>query len=79
VVVLCGGTDGQDGPTDYAGACVTNHTWATAVDNNLNPQQLLENNDSTTLLEQLAKMQLDCLLQPGLTGTNVMDIYMVLW
>eukprot|EP00045_Choanoeca_perplexa_P003571 m.31986 g.31986 ORF g.31986 m.31986 type:complete len:468 (-) comp12115_c0_seq2:43-1446(-) len=79
MVVLCGGTDGQDGPTAYAGACVTDCTWATAVDNNLNPEQRLGNNDSSTLLEELSSKQHDCLLQPGLTGTNVMDLYMVLW
>ena len=47
------GTDGQDGPTDAAGAIVDDQTWGVALDQGLNPQAALENNDSYGLLSSL--------------------------
>lgn len=66
-------TDGQDGPTDAAGACVTAEqalTWKT-----LDMQAALDNNDSYSFLQS----QPDCLLKTGLTGTNVMDLYFLVF
>lgn len=66
-------SDGQDGPTDAAGACVTAEqalTWKTP-----DMQAALDNNDSYTFLQS----QSGCLLKTGLTGTNVMDLYFLLF
>ena len=62
-------TDGQDGPTDAAGACVTAEQalrWKSS-----DMKAALDNNDSYSFLQS----QHDCLLKTGLTGTNVMDLY----
>lgn len=69
------GTDGQDGPTDAAGAVIDNQTWSTALNEGLNPLAALENNDSYNLLSNLSG---DHLIKIGLTGTNVMDIHILL-
>lgn len=66
-------TDGQDGPTDAAGACVmAEHAlqWRT-----LDMQAALDNNDSYSFLQS----HHDCLLKTGLTGTNVMDLYFLVF
>ena len=39
------GTDGVDGPTDAAGAMITDRTITNAVEKGLNPEEYLENND----------------------------------
>ena len=70
------GTDGQDGPTDAAGAIVDDQTWGVALDQGLNPQAALENNDSYGLLSNLGNGE--NLVKIGLTGTNVMDIHILL-
>jgi len=68
VVILSAGTDGTDGPTDAAGALVTGKTG-------LNPQALaaLDDNDSYHFFEEAGG-----LIRTGATGTNVMDIQIVL-
>ena len=63
------GTDGEDGPTDAAGAIVTGKTLDQALQQDLNPQTFLQNNDSYHFFEAL-----ECLLKPGPTGTNVNDL-----
>lgn len=69
------GTDGQDGPTDAAGAIVTPDSLASnAIDNC--PQASLENNDSYNFLSRLNGGK--NLVKTGLTGTNVMDISLLL-
>lgn len=66
-------TDGQDGPTDAAGACVTaEHALKWKA---LDMQAALDNNDSYSFLQS----QPDCLLKTGLTGTNVMDLYFLVF
>ena len=70
------GTDGQDGPTDAAGAIVDPYTWQHADKLGLNPSATLENNDSYTLLSKLNEGK--HLIQTGLTGTNVMDLQILL-
>ncbi|MBM3151103.1 MAG: DUF4147 domain-containing protein [Chloroflexi bacterium] len=62
-------TDGEDGPTDAAGAVVIGDTLRRALDLGLDPQKYLENHDSYMFFEPL-----DDLLKPGPTGTNVNDL-----
>lgn len=72
VTVLSGGTDGEDGPTDAAGALADAQTLATYPD----PAVLhdaLARHDAYPVLEQAG-----ALLKTGLTGTNVMDVRLLL-
>ena len=73
VVILAAGTDGNDGPTDAAGAIVDGHTVSRAVAKKLNPSEYLNNNDTYHFFQALKD-----LVVTGPTGTNVMDIYMAL-
>jgi glycerate 2-kinase len=62
-------TDGEDGPTDAAGAVVTGGTFRRAAGLGLDPQDYLDRNDSYTFFAAL-----DDLLKPSPTGTNVNDL-----
>jgi hydroxypyruvate reductase len=73
VVVLSGGTDGTDGPTDATGAVADGQTRARAKALGLDPEQFLRRNDSYHFFAAL-----DDLLHTGPTGTNVMDIHLLL-
>jgi len=73
IVVLSGGTDGTDGPTDAAGALADTKTIERAVEMGLNPQHFLANNDSYHFFQKLGD-----LLITGPTNTNVMDLRIVL-
>ncbi len=73
VVVLSGGTDGIDGPTDAAGAWATPQTAPQARGLGLDPEAALADNDAYPFFERLG-----ALLQPGPTHTNVMDLLVVL-
>jgi glycerate-2-kinase len=73
VVVLSGGTDGEDGPTDAAGACADETTWQRADAANLQPAAFLARNDAYTFFEATGD-----LLKTGLTQTNVMDVRVIL-
>jgi len=73
VVVLSGGTDGTDGPTDAAGAIADGTTVARALEKGLDPKDFLRRNDSYNLFQKL-----EDLLMTGPTRTNVMDMYMLL-
>lgn len=70
--LVCG-TDGTDGPTNDAGGLVTSSTSALAVQKNLSIDDYLERADAGNCLEQL-----DALVTTGPTGTNVMDLAIVL-
>lgn len=72
-VFLSGGTDGIDGPTDAAGAIVSNETAATARAEGLNPATFLERNDSYAFFEAAGG-----LIRTGPTHTNVMDVQVIL-
>ena len=67
ITILVGGTDGTDGPTEAAGGLVTGATWGPGA------AEALEAADSGTYLAQK-----DALLVSGPTGTNVMDVAVVL-
>lgn len=67
------GTDGNDGPTDAAGAYADSDTVLRARKENLDPSEFLKNNDSYNFFKKL-----DDLVMTGPTGTNVMDIQLVL-
>ena len=71
--LLSAGTDGRDGPTDAAGAYVDGTTVRRARAKGLDPATALRNNDSYTFFAALGDV-----FQPGPTGTNVMDIKIVL-
>ncbi len=73
MVILSGGTDGTDGPTDAAGAIVDSNTIIKALNSGLNPVTFLENNDSYHFFQKTGD-----LLMTGATGTNVMDLRIVL-
>ena len=62
-------TDGEDGPTDAAGAVVTGETYERAISSGLNPTDFLLRNDSYEFFNPLKD-----LLKPGSTGTNVNDL-----
>ncbi len=73
VVILSGGTDGNDGPTDAAGAVVDHTTAGRAAAKNLSIARSLDDNDAYHFFEQL-----DDLLITGPTNTNVMDVRIIL-
>jgi hydroxypyruvate reductase len=73
VACLCGGTDGTDGPTDAAGAIVTGETIARAEKMGLDAADSLARNDSYHFFEALGD-----LIKTGPTGTNVMDVNVML-
>jgi len=62
-------TDGDDGPTDAAGAVVSGETLARARSLNLDPDDFLRRNDAYHFFEPLGD-----LLRPGPTHTNVNDL-----
>ncbi|MCX8110271.1 MAG: glycerate kinase [Syntrophorhabdaceae bacterium] len=73
IAMLSAGTDGTDGPTDAAGAYVTGQTIKRAKELGLNPYDYLLNNDSYNFFKKI-----DSLFITGPTGTNVMDIQIIL-
>ena len=73
VVILSGGTDGTDGPTDAAGALCDNTTTRRAQKLGLSPLEYLKHNDSYNFFASLGD-----LLITGPTNTNVMDLRLVL-
>ena len=62
-------TDGEDGPTDAAGAVVSEATLKQGQAYGLSPEPFLEDNDAYTYFSSLGD-----LLKPGPTGTNVNDL-----
>jgi glycerate 2-kinase len=70
VCMLALATDGEDGPTDAAGAIITGDSIRRARSIGLNPEESLANNDTYHFFKKLG-----CLLKTGSTGTNVNDLY----
>jgi glycerate 2-kinase len=73
VCVLCGGTDGEDGPTDAAGAFVDEEIARAAVAKGLDPADFLRRHDAYTFFDAVGG-----LVKTGPTETNVMDLRVVL-
>jgi glycerate 2-kinase len=73
MAVLSGGTDGEDGPTDAAGALADETTLARAAAAGLDPAAYLERHDAYSFFEATGD-----LLKTGLTQTNVMDVRVTL-
>jgi len=71
------GTDGQDGNCDAAGAMVDDSSLEGAQTQGLDPDSYLANNDSYTFFSRLNSGK--HLIQTGLTGTNVMDLHLLLF
>lgn len=73
VLVLSGGTDGTDGPTDAAGAIADGDTLKRAREAGLDAKAYLARNDSYHFFDALGD-----LIKTGPTNTNVMDIRLVM-
>ncbi|XP_065605390.1 glycerate kinase [Cyrtonyx montezumae] len=76
VIFLSGGTDGQDGPTEAAGAFCSPELVAEALQEGLDAETFLSNNDSYAFFSRFQRGH--HLLVTGLTGTNVMDVQLIL-
>jgi glycerate-2-kinase len=73
ICVLSGGTDGEDGPTDAAGAVATIETLRRASELGLDPWSFLYRHDSYHFFDPVGG-----LIRTGLTDTNVMDIRVII-
>lgn len=73
VTILSGGTDGEDGPTDAAGAFLDQSVLRTAQGLGLNARDYLQRHDSYHFFNAV-----NAHMKTGLTGTNVMDVRIVL-
>jgi glycerate 2-kinase len=73
IVVLSGGTDGEDGPTDAAGAIADVAVIGEARRRRLSPQEFLASHDSYWFFDATGG-----LIKTGPTHTNVMDVQVVL-
>ncbi len=72
LALLAGGTDGEDGPTDAAGALVDEQIAALAKEKQLDLADYLKRNDAYHCFQQL-----DGLLKTGPTHTNVCDLRVI--
>ncbi|MDR0336709.1 MAG: DUF4147 domain-containing protein [Planctomycetaceae bacterium] len=78
VAILSGGTDGEDGPTDAAGAWIDPIFWLEfrekiKTDPQFHPMTFLQHNNAYHFFEPLKT-----LLKTGATGTNVCDLRVIL-
>ena len=73
IYFLSGGTDGNDGPTDAAGACVWYDMKDAIHQLGLNPSVYLDNNDAYHFFEKV-----EGLLMTGPTSTNVCDLQLLI-
>jgi len=72
IVLLSGGTDGEDGPTDAAGAFLDASILAAACRQGLDPADYLARNDAYCFFQPLG-----ALIRTGPTHTNVCDLRVV--
>jgi hydroxypyruvate reductase len=73
VLVFSAGTDGNDGPTDAAGAMSDGKTCARSIQAGMSPIRCLESNDAYPLFDKLGDLVIT-----GPTRTNVMDVRLVM-
>jgi glycerate 2-kinase len=71
--LLSASTDGNDGPTDAAGAFACSEALKAAEAKNLSLEKYLQNNDSYTFFKKTG-----FLYKTGLTNTNVCDLQLLL-
>ena len=72
IALLSGGTDGEDGPTDAAGAAINAALAEKLVATDLEPREFLQRNDAYHFFAPL-----EALIHTGPTHTNVCDIRVV--
>ncbi len=72
IVAISIDTDGTDGPTQFAGAIVDESTRARAQSKNIDILETLSTHNSSVLFRKL-----DDAIVTGITGTNVMDLNIV--
>jgi len=70
VLILSAGTDGSDGPTDAAGALADGTTLARAK---MSASEALSQHDAYPFFENTGDLVIT-----GSTGTNVMDLHLIL-
>ncbi|MDK2833003.1 MAG: glycerate 2-kinase [Methanolobus sp.] len=73
VLLLAAATDGNDGPTDAAGVFADGYTVEKGQDAHMDARVMLQHNNSYQFFKDIGD-----LLITGPTGTNVMDIYVLL-
>lgn len=73
IAILSGGTDGEDGPTDAAGAVAEEGTFGRIASHGLSIEEHLRRHDAYPLFDAV-----DGLVRTGLTQTNVMDVRVIL-
>jgi hydroxypyruvate reductase/glycerate 2-kinase len=73
ITILCAGTDGEDGPTDAAGAIADQALAAEAEDQKISKTDYLGQHNAYPFFEKLGG-----LFKTGLTHTNVMDLRVML-
>ncbi|MDD8013371.1 MAG: glycerate kinase [Acidobacteriota bacterium] len=79
IEMLAAGSDGSDGPTDAAGAIVDGATVAAGGKLGMDAALFLENNDSYSFFSELdMRGGGHSHVRTGPTGTNVMDIQVIL-
>ena len=74
VALLVAGTDGIDGNSPFAGAISDSYTIQEIREKKINLKIYQDNNDMTSFFQEVGRS----LILSGPTGTNVMDIQMVL-
>jgi hydroxypyruvate reductase len=72
LALVAGGTDGEDGPTDAAGALVDETVVRRVRELNLDPQAYLRRNDAYHFFQQVG-----ALIKTGPTHTNVCDLRVI--
>ncbi|PQO31715.1 glycerate kinase [Blastopirellula marina] len=72
IAILSGGTDGEDGPTDAAGAWMDAESFQAMQASGLDPAAYLARNDAYHFFQPLGR-----LIQTGPTHTNVCDVRVV--
>jgi glycerate-2-kinase len=73
IAILAAGTDGNDGPTDAAGAIVDSDSYVTGLSSGIHPGKFLDSFDSYHFFKKTGGH-----IITGPTKTNVMDIIVVI-
>ncbi|MDR2642301.1 MAG: DUF4147 domain-containing protein [Planctomycetaceae bacterium] len=78
LAILSGSTDGEDGPTDAAGAWIDPIAWKELTKRikqapKFDPESFLKHNDAYNFFKPL-----NTLIKTGITGTNVCDLRIVI-